>query len=455
MTEPTTGDLFAPPEPSVYTVSSLLRVSKALLESSLGRVRVEGEISNLSRPASGHLYFTLKDERSQVRCALFRGQRTRLTVEPADGLKVVASARVSLYEPRGDYQLIVDSLRPAGEGALQLAFEALKRQLEAEGLFDPAHKQQLPALPRRIGVITSPSGAVIHDILTTLRRRFPAIPVLLYPVPVQGEGAADRIAAAIDLAGERAECDALILARGGGSLEDLWPFNEEAVARAIHDCPIPIVSSVGHETDVTIADFVADVRAPTPTAAAELLSPDARQWQQQLGYLGLRLTRALEDGLRTRHQRLDTLSRQLIDPKTRIRQHGERLAGLARRLVQAMTLTGQARQTRLVRAQARLMAQLPLSRIREQQRYRQQLTARLLRAEAALHAQRRARLAGLAKRLDTLNPLGTLHRGFAILYQTDRKTIVRRPGELAAGDAAIVRLATGEIECTVDKINED
>jgi exodeoxyribonuclease VII large subunit len=293
------------PARETYTVSRLNREARALLEGSFPPILVEGEISNLARPASGHVYFCLKDAHAQVRCALFRSQLRSTAFAPRDGMHVVARARVTLYEGRGEYQLIVEQLEDAGEGQLRRAFDALKVKLAAEGLFDLVRKRALPRLPKRIGLITSPTGAVLHDILTTLRRRFPAIPVLLYPVPVQGKNAAIPIAQALHVAGTRRECDVLILARGGGSLEDLWGFNEEVVARAIVACPIPVVSGVGHETDFTIADLAADLRAPTPTAAAELASPDQTEWLDRLRAGEARLVRGMRDRLRERAQHLD------------------------------------------------------------------------------------------------------------------------------------------------------
>jgi exodeoxyribonuclease VII large subunit len=279
------------PVRDIYTVSRLNREAKGLLESSFPPIWIEGEISNLSRPASGHVYFSLKDPQAQVRCAFFRQHQRLAGIALKDGLHVLLRARVSLYEGRGDFQVIVEYLEEAGEGALRRAFDALKLRLAKEGLFETARKLPLPRLPSRIGIITSPSGAVLHDILTTLKRRFPAIAVLVFPVPVQGEGAAEKIAAAIS-SGRRKDCDALILARGGGSLEDLWPFNEEIVARAIHACPVPIVSGVGHETDFTIADMAADARAPTPTAAAEMLSPNQQEWLAHFERIANRLASA-------------------------------------------------------------------------------------------------------------------------------------------------------------------
>lgn len=290
------------PARRVLSVSQLNREARALLEGGFPLIWVEGEISNLSRPVSGHVYFSLKDAAAQVRCTLFRNRATLLRFKPQDGLHVLMRARVSLYEARGDFQLIVEHMEEAGHGALQRAFEELKQKLAKQGLFDAAHKNLLPAVPRRIGVVTSPSGAAIRDILSVIRRRHAAVRVIIYPVPVQGEGSAEKIAAMIRLAAARAECDVLIVARGGGSLEDLWAFNEEIVARAIYACDIPVVSGVGHEIDFTIADFVADVRAPTPTGAAELVTPDSEAWLRNLRDTHRRLTQALARTLSGLHE---------------------------------------------------------------------------------------------------------------------------------------------------------
>jgi exodeoxyribonuclease VII large subunit len=278
------------PERDIYSVSRLVRETRAVLEGSFPLLWISGEISNLAQPASGHIYFSLKDEIAQVRCAMFRMRRQQLRFQPANGQQVLVRARVSLYEARGELQLIVEHMEPAGEGALRLAFEQLKQKLGAEGLFDSDKKKPLPELPRQLGIITSPSGAAIRDLLSVLRRRFPALPVVLYPVQVQGTEAPRQIVRMLQLANRREECDVLILSRGGGSLEDLQPFNEEAVARAIHASRIPVVSGVGHEIDFTIADFVADHRAPTPSAAAELVAPDRLAWRRQLQQLGQRLS---------------------------------------------------------------------------------------------------------------------------------------------------------------------
>ena len=402
----------SPPEPKVYTVSRLNREAKSMLENHFPLLWVEGELSNLSRPASGHLYFSLKDAHAQVRCALFRGNQKTLSAPPKDGMQVLVRARVSLYEGRGDYQLIVESLEESGEGALRRAFDLLKNRLAQEGLFDGAHKKPLPRLPKRIGIITSPSGAVLHDILTTLKRRFPAIPVLLHPVPVQGDGAAEKIAAMLHLAGKRLDCDVLILARGGGSLEDLWAFNEEIVARAIHACPIPVVCGVGHETDFTIADFVADARAATPTAAAEMLSPNQADWLASLENMERRLRRQLRDQLLSAQQRLDYLN-------------------------------------------ARLLQHNPQALLREQRLRNQHLHLRFTNAIRRLLERAHERLARAAQALDTLSPLATLARGYAILELPSSGAVVRHATQLRAGDAVRARLAQGMLDCRVEKVHKD
>jgi len=291
---------YASPSPPVVTVSELNRYAKQLLEKNIPLMWIAGEISNLTRATSGHWYFTLKDDSAQVRCAMFRHKNQYLDWRPENGMQVEVRALVTLYEQRGEFQLSVENLRRSGLGALYEAFEKLKARLSAEGLFDDARKKPLPLFPRQIGVITSPAAAALRDVLTTLRRRMPGIPVVLYPTPVQGEGAGAKVADALRSAALRSECDVLILCRGGGSIEDLWAFNEESVARAVADSPIPVVCGVGHETDFTIADFVADRRAPTPTAAAEMASPDRLELIRQLGGLESRLTRQLNQALEQR-----------------------------------------------------------------------------------------------------------------------------------------------------------
>lgn len=443
------------PDRDVFSVSRLNREAKALLEGSFPLLWVEGELSNLSRPASGHLYFTLKDAQAQVRCALFRGSQRHVSVTPKDGMQVLMRARVSLYEGRGDYQLIVESLEEAGEGALRRAYEHLRNRLAQEGLFDSARKKPLPRLPKRIGIITSPSGAVLHDILTTLKRRFPAIPVLVHPVPVQGEDAADKIAAMIRLAGQRRDCDVLILARGGGSLEDLWAFNEEVMARAIHTCPIPIVCGVGHETDITIADFVADARAPTPTAAAEMLSPHQSDWLSAMEQKEQHLVRLLRDRLRTTQQHLDYLSTRLVHPRERLARLHERLQMLGTRLRLAQFHVRERMTHTLLALHARLLQRSPQARLREHQLRNRHLHTHLGNAMRRLLERTQERVARSVQTLDTLSPLATLARGYAILENPKTGVVVRAANEMQPGDAVRARLARGLLDCRVEKVHND
>jgi len=321
--------------PPALTVTELNRRVRALIENQFEMLWVAGELSNVKSAASGHWYFCLKDPGAQVDCCMFRTRAQFLDFRPENGQRVEVRARVTLYEPRGSYQLVIEEIRKAGLGALFEAFEKLKAKLAGEGLFEGARKRELPAFPRSIGIVTSREAAALRDMLTVLRRRAPMTPVILYPAPVQGEGAGAQLARAIRAAGERGECDVLILGRGGGSLEDLWAFNEEVLARAIAACPIPVVSGVGHETDFTIADFVADLRAPTPTAAAALASPDREALLEAVGGLRRRLARDLRRGLETRAQRVDGLARRLLTPAQRVERQRRELAGIARRMSSA------------------------------------------------------------------------------------------------------------------------
>ena len=440
----------------IYTVSRLNREAKLLLEGSFPLIWLEGEISNLARPTSGHLYFCLKDAQAHVRCALFRGQTRGLSVAPRDGMHVVVRARISLYEARGEFQLIVEHLEEAGEGKLRRAFEALKARLAKEGLFDIARKRPLPKLPRRIGLITSPTGAVVHDILTTLARRFAAIPIVLYPVPVQGAGAAERIAAMIRLAGERRECDVLILARGGGSLEDLWAFNEEAVARALVACPLPVVSGVGHETDFTIADLAADLRAPTPTAAAELASPDAGEWRARLDQLAGRLRHILRGQLQQRAQHVDWLRARLVHPRHRLVLTAQRLEGLAQRLHHGRAHVLADARTRWFRAHTGLLRRSPHNRIQTAQLRGLHLYQRLEREARQALQRRRDRSVQLAQALNALSPLTTLARGYAVVRLTDTGAVLRSATTVTPGQAVDVRLAHGALRCRVtDRLDDN
>lgn len=437
----------------VYTPSRLNREARILLERGLPALWIEGEISNLSRPSSGHWYFSLKDEAAQIRCAMFRQRNLLARFTPKDGMHVQARGRVSLYEQRGDYQFILDYIEEAGEGALRRKFEILKAKLAAEGLFDVEHKQPLPKLPRRIGIITSPTGAAVRDVLHVLKRRFCTIPILIYPVQVQGARAAPQIAAAIRFACERADCDVLILARGGGSLEDLWAFNEEIVARAIHECTIPLVSGVGHEVDFTIADFVADVRAPTPSGAAELVAPDCAEWVRALTTIERRLTGTLRRAFSERVERFAWLKRRLAqrDPRAELRQHAQRTDDLERRLLRAIRHSLSTRRSTVLGLAAHLRQHSPALRVTA-------ATGRLAIAQSALAGALRNRLHELKHRLgiaagmlDAISPLATLDRGYAIVTD-DKGHVVTMSTSLVSGQRIRARLAKGEIQARVESV---
>lgn len=441
----------------IYTVSRLNQTVKTLLEEQFPMIWVEGEISNLSRPISGHLYFSLKDAKTQVRCAFFRNRLTRPDQPLANGQQVLIRARISLYEPRGDFQLIVEYLEEIGDGALRRAYDALRLRLQAEGLFDPAGKRPMPPFPQRVGVITSPSGAALRDVLSVLRRRFPSLPVLLYPVPVQGEGAGEHIARAIRLASERRDCDVLLLVRGGGSLEDLWAFNEEVVARAIHACAIPLISGVGHETDVTIADFAADLRAPTPSAAAELVSPDRLEWLGKFTLLESRLSESVRRRLASASQALAWREQRLtrLHPGRRWRDRSQRLDELEQRLRQAMRVRLDRLGTRFQHLSSRLSGQIPRAALRQRQERRQDLHRRLIAAMGQRLGAHRQRLAAAGHTLHALSPLLTLGRGYAILRHYPRGEIIRRRQQLAVGDRVEALLAEGRLLCEVKQIHPD
>ncbi|HEY7655842.1 MAG TPA: exodeoxyribonuclease VII large subunit [Burkholderiales bacterium] len=436
------------PPPQVISVSELNRIARETLERNLPLLWVAGEVSNFKRYESGHCYFTLKDAQAQVDCVMFRHRAQLQGWVPRDGMQVEVRALPTLYEARGKFQLNVEVMRRAGLGALYEAFERLKAKLEKEGLFDPARKRPLPRFPRMIGVVTSPQAAALRDVLTTLRRRMPQLPVVIYPAPVQGEGAASRIAAAVAAAGERRDCDVLIICRGGGSIEDLWAFNEEAVARAILACSVPVVSGIGHETDFTISDFVADVRAPTPTSAAELASPDRRELSQQVAHFAQRLWRNARRGLENRMQRLDILSRRLVHPGERIRNQLGELRHLAARLSAASARALEDHAWRLREAGLRLTACAPA--VAELRRSCVEL-ARRLRDGA-----RRRLEAGtaLAARLDAhlkhLNPQSVLERGYSITHDP-RGAVVRDAGQLAVGEALRTTFSKGWAEATVTR----
>ncbi|WP_315807906.1 exodeoxyribonuclease VII large subunit [Pseudomonas sp. C9-3] len=432
----------------VLTVSQLNQRARHLLEDVFPQVWVEGEISNLARPASGHMYFTLKDSNAQVRCALFRQNALRVRQALRDGLAVRVRGKISLFEGRGDYQLIADTVEPAGDGALRLAFEALKEKLAAEGLFAAERKRELPAHPRRIGIVSSPTGAVIRDIISVFRRRAPQVELTLVPTAVQGREAIGQIVRALKLA-DAQSFDALILARGGGSLEDLWCFNEEPVARAIAACVTPIVSAVGHETDVSISDFVADVRAPTPSAAAELLAPHSGDLQQRLDSLRRRLILRIQDRLTRERLRLEGTARRLRHPGERLRQQSQRLDDLDMRLRRAFERQLQIRQERVARLDTRLAAQHTGRNLALLRQRLDNLSARLPRATNAILREQRQRLDGLMQTLHIVSPLATLGRGYSILLD-DKGQAIRSAAQTKNGQRLKAKLGDGELEVRVE-----
>ncbi len=443
-----------PAQRNILTVTQLNRATNQLLSEHFLSVFVEGEISNLSKPSSGHLYFSLKDANAQVRCAMFRPQQRRLAFKPENGKQVVVKAQVSLYEPRGDFQLIVERIEEAGDGALRRAFEALKLKLAEEGLFDTANKKSLPALPKTIGVITSPTGAAIRDILTVLRRRFSAVPVIIYPVAVQGDIAKYEIARAIALANEQKQCDVIILGRGGGSLEDLWAFNEELVARAIFASEIPVISAVGHETDVTIADFVADLRAATPSAAAEHATPDQQEWLSRFIHLETRLQQQLQRKLSQKQQSLNWLSKRLQQ------QHpGQKLARNAQRMDELELRLNQAMQTRLRHNKslidgiiAKLWQHNPVVAINNYKQKQDYLTKRLITVTRHKLERLNQRLLNVSQTLHAVSPLATLNRGYALATHQPSGQIIRSTEQLNPGDMVETRVAKGRFTSQIKVI---
>jgi len=444
------------PNRDIFSVSRLVRETKAVLEGSFPLLWLEGEISNFSRPTSGHMYFSLKDEAAQVRCAMFRGKNMHLRFKPENGMQVLVRVRLTLYEARGDFQIIIEHMEEAGQGALQRAFEALKSRLGQEGLFDIRLKKAIPALPKKIGVITSPTGAAIRDVLSVLKRRFPAIPVLIYPVPVQGETAANQIAAMIKLADKRKDCDVLLLTRGGGSLEDLWAFNEEVVARAIHACKTPLISAVGHEVDFSIADFVADQRAATPSAAAELISPDQHDIQQQLSKHLSRLQGQARSLLQQSQQGLDWLQKRLQQqhPGQKLQIKAQRVDELELRLERIVRNSIDRKAYALTQLNSRLQRHAPLQQLNQLKMRQQRLQQRLQHAWQQIMANKQQRLAMTSRTLNNVSPLATLQRGYAIVQDVANKQVFSDARQLNRGDKISARLAKGSLICIVDEIKK-
>lgn len=441
----------------IWTVSRLTREVRAVLEGSFPLLWVEGEMSNLSQPASGHIYFSLKDEASQVRCAMFRNKRLLLGFRPINGQQVLARARVSLYEGRGDFQLVVEHLEPAGAGALRLEFERLKRKLAAEGLFDPALKRPLPAFPRQVGLITSPSGAAVRDLISVFGRRFPALPLVIYPTQVQGDGAVADLVEMLTLANRRAECDVLILARGGGSLEDLRAFNDEGLARAIRASAIPVVTGVGHEIDLTLADLVADQRGATPSAAAELVSPSALHLRQRLIAHEQRLYQSQARHLENLRRRWQAAERhlRLLHPRAELERRQQRTDELERRLGEALRRRLETLRRRQEQAGSRLLLRNPAARLATLRLRLSALDERLRRAPPRLIALQHEHLSGLAQALHALSPLATLARGYAILHRTTSGEVIRDATQVAVGERVTARLGQGTLTARIESTGSE
>ncbi len=441
--------------PHIYTVSALTREVRDRLETYFSLVWVSGEVSNLRQPLSGHYYFTLKDAGAQLKAVLFKGSHQHMRLKPQEGSQFLCRGRLTVYEPRGEYQLIVDYLEPLGQGALAQAFEVLKARLKDEGLFAPELKKPLPFLPRKIALVTSPTGAAVRDFLRLLRQRFPNVEVLIYPVKVQGAEAAGEITRALDDLAGYPGVEAIVLARGGGSLEDLWPFNEEVVARAIHRCPIPVVSAVGHEVDFTIADFVADKRAATPSAAVELVVPDWGELKRRLGRLGATLAgaQARRRDLARQHlflmaRRLPDMRRSLVDLRLRL---DERAEALVRRFQRVVTHQDQA----LRLATSRLFLQSPRRSLTGARQRLAQAAQMLGQSWFRRQTGQRRHLEYTQNRLEQINPLAILARGYAVATLLPGETVIRDATEVSAGAAVRVRVAQGRMDCEVKKVSSE
>lgn len=444
-------------ELNVISVSELNKKAKSLLEKGIPKLWIEGEISNLAKPASGHMYFSLKDEMSQIRCAWFKQRQLQNTVNIANGAKMLALGKIGLYEPRGEYQFIVEKMEIAGEGDLKRKYEELKKKLSGEGIFSEENKSELPKLPKRIGVITSPSGAAVRDILTILKRRFPIIPIIIFPVSVQGEQAAPQIQNALKKANLRADCDLLILARGGGSLEDLWAFNEEIVARAIFHSEIPIISAIGHETDVTISDFAADMRAPTPSGAAELAVPDQNDWIKSIDNIGDKIITIITQQINLKSQLSDWINKRLSQssPKMTVKRQIEKSINLRKMLSNSM-LQNLAKQdknihqlkSKLNEVSPRLKIHVQLSRIKE-------LNQKIVSCSDHFLEGLNNRMKLASKTLNSVSPLRTLDRGYAIARDAKTKNVIMSADTIEIENDIEVKLAKGEIKVKVIEKHSD
>lgn len=442
------------PSRDIYTVSRLNREVRTILETAFPLLWIEAELSNFARPASGHWYFSLKDEAAQVKCAMFKNRNQLVKVLPANGKQVLVRARIGLYEPRGDYQLIIEHMEEAGDGALRRQFDLLKNKLADEGLFDSAHKILIPDTATRVGIITSPSGAAVHDVLTTLKRRFPMQSTIVYPTPVQGKGACNKIAEAINKANMRNEVDVLILTRGGGSLEDLWEFNEEIVARAIFNSKIPIVSAVGHEVDFTISDFVADQRAATPTAAAELISPDRLQQLQKIQSIESRFAYLTQQNIQQKQQKVDWLSKRLRHPKEQLQILKLKLNELSKRNIDAMQHSMSDSRSHIKLINAKIQQHSPAQRVQRLGLEFSNINRRFQNTTNKLISIRKEKLQQLVHTLDAVSPLHTLKRGYAIIKNSDNN-IVRNVSEVKKNQVIRTDLAKGHIFSTITEVNDE
>ncbi|HUK55962.1 MAG TPA: exodeoxyribonuclease VII large subunit [Nitrospiria bacterium] len=442
--------LNAPHDP-ILSVSALTRLIKQQLESRFIAVWVEGEASNLKMPSSGHLYFTLKDESAQLRAVLFRSSGRSVKFVPKDGQQVLCRGRVSVYEPRGEYQIVIDYIEPRGVGALQAAFEQLKERLQKEGLFDPLRKKPLPALPRRIGIVTSPTGAAIRDMLKVMSGRGANLEIVINPVPVQGEGAAAAIASAIDELNDLGGFDLLIIGRGGGSLEDLWAFNEEVVARAISRSRVPVVSAVGHEVDYTISDFVADLRAPTPTAAAEMVVRARRARRDQVEFQRVRLDRGMQHGLEMTRSRLRAVQRSFRDPRRLVEAHLLRLDELEVRIRRGLFNTMRHQAQRLRHVRESLGHRSPVERLHRLATQTQELVKRFELQTGFYLRQKRNRLDSLLTALDGLGPLAILSRGYSVTRTLPEMRLLKEAQGVNPGTRVHVRLHRGALICRVEE----
>lgn len=438
---------------TVYTVSRLNRETRFLLNDCFGSIWIEGEISNLSTPSSGHVYFSLKDAEAQIRCAMFRTQSRSLDFKPENGDHVLIRAQVSLYEPRGDFQLIVEYMEETGDGLLLRAFEALKQRLATEGLFDSRHKKPIPGLPQCIGIITSPTGAAVHDVLTVLRRRYPSVSVIIFPVKVQGADAKFEVVKALAAADRLRLCDVLVVARGGGSLEDLWAFNEEIVARAIFECRTPVVTGIGHEIDTTIADFVADLRAPTPSAAAEAVTPDSTVLVARFERIDQQLCLHMKALLERNRSAISILGRRLQQehPSRRLQTQSQRLDQLELRLRKAMRSTLSNSDVRLRTQLALLSKHIPHRRVQMLDERRRQIQQRLCMAILRALEKQGQRVSGLAEHLQAVSPLATLTRGYAVVYKQDTGEILRSYRDIRPGERTETRIADGILVSRIEE----